>query len=111
MHRSQSSPSRQAAEAVCACDKGSQSDRTNPVHDPHADRVHVGGSPHQTYALANDDVKALSSGYIEFGNVANHPMVLRRLPHLAEVNENDLYKSDEQIKNCLLYTSPSPRDA
>ena len=43
-------------------------------------------------------MKALSSGYIEFGNVANHPMVLRRLPHLAEVNENDLYKSDEQIK-------------
>ena len=37
----------------------------------------------------------------------------RRLRELAEarnVGENEVYRAEKQVKDCLLYTSPSPRD-
>lgn len=43
-------------------------------------------------------MQALSTGFIEFGNEEKHQMVLRRLPTLQELHEEDLIKSDVEIK-------------
>ena len=39
----------------------------------------------------------LSTGYVEFGNVDKHSTLLRRLPVLHDLTENDLYKSDQEL--------------
>ena len=40
---------------------------------------------------------ALDSGFIQFGNAEKHHMVLRRLPTLQDLKEEDLYKPDSEI--------------
>ena len=39
----------------------------------------------------------LSTGYVEFGNVTKHPTLMRRLPVLHELQEEDLFKDDASL--------------
>ena len=41
----------------------------------------------------------LSTGYVEVENSGDHRILLRRLPTLSELQEEDLFKSDKQIKD------------
>ena len=42
--------------------------------------------------------KVLSSGYVPFWNEDKHPALVRRLPTLAEISEEDLYKADDRSR-------------
>lgn len=42
--------------------------------------------------------KVLSSGYVRFWNEDKHPLLVRRLPTLAEISEEDLYKADDRSR-------------
>ena len=39
----------------------------------------------------------LSTGYVEFGNATKHPTLMRRLPVLHELQEEDLFKDDASL--------------
>lgn len=43
-------------------------------------------------------MKLLSSGFVGVQNTGDHHILLRRLPTLAELKEEDLHKSDQEIK-------------
>ena len=50
--------------------------------------------------------KVLSSGYVRFWNEDKHPALVRRLPTLAEISEEDLYKADDKVKKEVLEGRP-----
>lgn len=43
-------------------------------------------------------MQTLSAGYVEFGNEGDHHCLLRRLPTLEELKEDDLYKDDLTLR-------------